>query len=318
MKRKLSSLILALLLVVTLISCDAAVSVMGAMGNNILGVDKSTLDSAVNSVTVSDENKTVTETITDEEKKVDDKTTLSSGKKLTYKTSDGEVKTLFTVGTTTNNQQVIVVDGETIPVSSDVNLEDIVSILPPQDLTEVANALGSSGKSKEEMVKALDKVISDENTKEATKGTATILKGLLGIIPTSSGSSSTRALTRDGESDSSDAGQKINAAFNTIVENLNASLSNPDKLTMGDVVILQSITNLLNVAAKDVVTLLGLTNGGSDSSDPMETVKKLLNESETAIKQTLTILNSAANSSSIFKGAGLSEIIDSFMNTENK
>ncbi len=310
MKRKLSSLILALLLVVTLISCDAAVSVMGAMGNNILGVDKSTLDSAVNSVKVT-EKPAVTE-LEGDDLKVND-TTLSEGKTISYKNSEGKDVELFKVGKTTSDAQVVIIAGKSITVSNDVDLVSIVSILPPQDLTAVADALGSSGKAKEAMLAELNKTISDEDTKESAKGTATILRAVLGLVKSSSSSSSTSSasITRgDGESVSADDAMSL---VNVVKKNLDEALKDPDKLTMGDVVVLQAFTNVITTLEEDAGELISALTGGS--SDWSSLLDKILKKSETLINQTINILSSATGTSSIFKNAGVAELISKITNT---
>lgn len=312
MKRKLPGLILALLLIVTLISCDAAISVMGAMGNNILGVDKSKLNSAVDSVKVSEENSKDVKDITETEKNVNDTTTLKSGRKITY-TEDGEEKTLFTVGTTTDDKQVIIVGTSVIPVNTAIKLEDLVIILPPQDLSAVTEVLGGSGKSKEEMIKALNTEIADENTKKATRGTATLLNVVFGLVDTSS--SSSEEATRGTDSSQNSNEQNVVNALGVIKKNLVGTLESGN-LTMGDVVILQAFTNLVNVAAGEVETILNLM-GESDFSKLTTIFGELYKMHGEVINQTLIILNSVAPSSSIFKGAGLGELIDSFMQKGN-
>ena len=311
MKRKLSSLILALLLVVTLISCDAAVSVMGAMGNNILGVDKSTLNSAVESVKVT-EKPEVTE-LSGDDLNVNESTTLNEGKTISYKNSEGKDVELFKVGKTTSDAQVVIIAGTPITVSNDVDVVSIVSILPPQDLTAVADALGSSGKAKEAMLAELNKTISDEDTKESAKGTATILRAILGLVNTSSKSSSSASasITRgEGEEVSKDDALSL---VNIVKKNLDEALKDPDKLTMGDVVVLQAFTNVLTTLEKEAGELVSaLTGGSSNWSSLLDTILK---KSETLINQTINILSSATGTSSIFKNAGVSELISKITNT---
>ena len=311
MKRKLSSLILALLLVVTLISCDAAVSVMGAMGNNILGVDKSTLNSAVESVKVT-EKPEVTE-LSGDDLNVNGSTTLNEGKTISYKNSEGKDVELFKVGKTTSDAQVVIIAGTPITVSNDVDVVSIVSILPPQDLTAVADALGSSGKAKEAMLAELNKTISDEDTKESAKGTATILRAILGLVNTSSKSSSSASasITRgEGEEVSKDDALSL---VNIVKKNLDEALKDPDKLTMGDVVVLQAFTNVLTTLEEEAGELVSaLTGGSSNWSSLLDTILK---KSETLINQTINILSSATGTSSIFKNAGVSELISKITNT---
>ncbi len=305
MKRKISGLILALLLIVTLISCDAAISVMGAMGNNILGVDKSKLNSAVDSVKVS--KKTEMTELEGDDLKANESTTLEKGAKaFNLEDSDGE-KLSIKVGKS-NGEQVLVIEGQVIPVSTDVDLLDIVSILPSQDLTAVADALGSSGKSKEAMLAELNKTVTDENTKESARGTAIILRAILGLADssTSSSESSSRSLTR-GDEGNATTGEVLDI-IGTVKKNLDAALEGPEKLTMGDVVVLQVFTNVVSVLADDVATLMdALTGkGGTDMSAVLNDIYK---KDMALINQTINILASASGTSSILKGAGVSELI---------
>ena len=92
MKRKIMTAIVAIALVVSLVSCDAVVNIMGKMGTNIAGADKKQVEAAVESAKVAEEDQTKKQEVTKKEGATELKigtTTVESGSTFTYKAGDG-------------------------------------------------------------------------------------------------------------------------------------------------------------------------------------------------------------------------------------
>ncbi len=290
MKRKLSAMILGLFLALVIVSCDDGFTgIMKFMGKNVAGNDESQVSAAVTSVEVSDDNKTTAKE--EDNKKINKDVTLTTAKTITYTNADGEEKELFTVGTTDNNKKVIAVEEFALVLNDKVktDITTIEAILPPQDLTEVVNTLESSGK--EALLTALSKPITDDNTKKAAEGTVTLVKALL-------------ETTELSMSDSTDSEVK------TLVEDVQKGLSKSEDLTMGDVVVLQALTNVITSSGNAVLDAVDKMN--KDEGDSVD-AKTVLGDVYDDTMKTVNVLNTVSGSTSAFKDLNLTNIVNKFM-----
>ena len=308
MKRKMLSAVLAVALVLSLISCDDVVDMMGKMGNSLAGVDKAQVETAVKSVTVSEEKKTTVETST--KKTINDKT-VEKASTFKYESDDGEKKELYTVGTTKdesgNEKNVLGIGGSLIevPTESKVDLSTVTSVLPPQDLSQLSENL--SGSNKEETLKQLTNKVEDSGTKEAAEGTKAVVQVLLEVAD--------GMIDEDNEAESS---KKSKEVVKTVLTNMEKKET---PMTMGDVVVLQALTNLISkapdaiaevVSSKDTSSSSTGTAGESSSSSTDATVK-LLDEANDTIIETAQILNTVSSSTTIFEGLDLSTLMGLLM-----
>lgn len=292
MKRKLSVLALGLILALVIVSCDGGYTgIMKFMGNNVMGNDTSQVSAAVTSIEVSAENKT-------ESSKVESKTygkegsavTIKEGQTIKYKNSDGEEKELFTVGKADGDVQVIAIGDFAIKLEDvQTDVSSIEAVLPPQDLSSVVNTLGSSGK--DALLEELKKEITDEDTKKAAKGTATIVKGLM-------------------EMTSKNLGDNPDPEVTKIVDSVNEGLGS-ENLTMGDVVVLQAVTNILATSGGTVIDSVKKMD---DSSGEKVDAKTVLGEVYDDAMTTVNVLKTVKDSTSAFKDVDLTNIMNKFMN----
>ncbi len=293
MKRKLSVLALGLILALVIVSCDGGYTdFMKSMGKNVMGNDESQVSTAVTSVEVSAENKTESSKL--EESKTYGKegstVTINEGQTIKYKNSEGKETELFTVGKTNEGTQVIAVGDFALTLSDKVttDVSSITAVLPPQDLSSVVETLESSGK--DALLVELSKPITDETTKEAAQGTATLVKGLM-------------EMTAGSMSDGTDEEVK------KIVENVNKGLES-NNLTMGDVVVLQAVTNIITASGNTVLeTVDKLDKNEGDSVD----AKTVLGDVYDDAMDTVFVLNNVSDSTSAFKGIDLTNIVNKFM-----
>ncbi len=303
MKVKIFTALLALVLCLSLVSCDAVVNIMGRMGGNILGADTKQVEAAVESVKVSEENETKKKDVTageDGKSKIGG-TEVTSGSTFTYKDGDDDVE-LYSVGKTNDGKTVIGIGSGgavTLPKTSAETIEalnKIETVLPPQDISLITSALEGSGKA--ETLEKLSKPIEDEATKKAAEGTKTVIVALLENAKFEAGA------------DADEKTKKASEVINTILDNLtkkDEETGETKDLTMGDLVVLQTITNVISDSSSSVLEVF---SGGSDTSKAVEDVLDKANDS---LVGTASILNTVSGTTTMFDGVDLEKLIGMVM-----
>lgn len=323
MKRKFSISLLAILLIISLISCEGGiVGFMGKMGQNVAGVDDGAVTEKVTeSVKVSeDEQTTITNEEPKEKKNDDGSTTTTKTTAIGYKDKNtGESTTLFKVGTKTTTKgeggaesesttvQIVEIAGIELPLNTTAKVSEIKAVLPPSDLSEIK--AGLDGNAKEKVLEELSKPVEDEKTKEAVTGTATIIQAMF----------DTMGLNDKSDDEKKDDSAGAMAIVTKINDNLNAALSSTDnskQLTNGDVVALKAITNVLvSVSTETVETLnkaLNSETGESGKGDDLMT--ELVNDIGKEAESTLLLINNVSSTSSVFEGVDVGSILSMFTN----
>lgn len=144
--RKVVSLLILIIMLFSLSSCDGMIDFMGKMGGNIMGTDTSGATAAAENATLSSSDiKTVKE---------DDRITTTENGKTELKLGS---------------------------ISVEVNIGDIKSILPPIGETvvsDIANAIRNDESTKV-LVEQMGKEVTDESVKTAAKGTAQVMNSIL-------------------------------------------------------------------------------------------------------------------------------------------
>ena len=305
MKRKMLSAVLAVALVLSLVSCDAVVDLMGKMGNNLTGVDTEQVETAVKSVTVSEEKKTTKNSI--EEAKTIDGKTVSTGNTFKYTDEEGNEKEIYTVGETEDGKNVIGIGNSLIeiPVESSTKLNGINAVLAPQDISQISENL--SGSNKEETLKQLTTKVEDAETKEAAEGTKAVVQVLL--------EAADDIIDEDDEAESSKKSKEI-------IESVLTNMEKTDtELTMGDVVVLTALTNLISEAPDAVAEVVkskdtsSSSAGESSSSSSKDATVNLLDEANDTIVATAEILNTVSSSTTLFEGIDLTTLMGLLMTT---
>ncbi len=302
MKRKFMTALAALVLCLSIVSCDAMVNIMGRMGGNVLGADTKQVEAAVESVKVSKENETKNKEVSagDDGKKTIGGTEVSSGSTFTYRDGDDDVE-LYSVGKTSDGSPVIGIGstgGVTLSKTSDETREalgKIETVLPPQDISLITAALEGSGKA--ETLEKLGKPIEDEATKKAAEGTKTVIVALL-----------ENAQFAPAE-DADEKTKKASEVVNTILENLTKKdeTGEAKDLTMGDLIVLQTITNVISDSSSSVIEVF---SGEGDSSKAVEDVLDKANDS---LVGTASILNTVSGTTTMFEGVDLEKLIGMVM-----
>ena len=234
MKRIVVALI-ALALVFSFIGCDAMIDVMNTMGSNVAGVEKKVVSDSMESA------KATPSVVT---KKEDGSKTFSTG----------DAKTIFTVSTTKNEEEVEKTrltfgegeDSFSIDLKAGA-LDEVEAIITPSDISGVINGLKSGSKAE---VEAELKKPADEESKKAAEGTQKVLSAIMDEIGLPE--KKTEEQMKDMTEEEKKEAEAINNAINTL--NLVIGKGEEEKeLTQADVVVLTAITNVFFDNAKAVI-----------------------------------------------------------------
>ena len=243
MKRIVVTLI-ALALVFSFIGCDAMIDVMNTMGSNVAGVEKKVVSDSMESA------KATPSVVT---KKEDGSKTFSTG----------DAKTIFTVSTTKNEEEVEKTtltfgegeDSFSIDLKAGA-LDEVEAIITPSDISGVINGLKSGSKAE---VEAELKKPADEESKKAAEGTQKVLSAIWDEV----------GLSEKNTDDMTEEEKKLNNAINTLI----GKGEEEKELTQADVVVLTAITNVFFDNAEAVI---GSMDEGKTEEEKEEAQKNLV------------------------------------------
>lgn len=257
MKRIVVTLI-ALALVFSFIGCDAMIDVMNTMGSNVAGVEKKVVSDSMESA------KATPSVVT---KKEDGSKTFSTGE-------GAGAKTIFTVSTTKNEEEVEKTrltfgegeDSFSIDLKAGA-LDEVEAIITPSDISGVINGLKSGSKAE---VEAELKKPADEESKKAAEGTQKVLSAIMDEIGLPE--PKTDAEMKDMTEEEKKEAEAINNAIETL--NLVIGKGGEEKeLTQADVVVLTAITNVFFDNAEAVI---GSMDEGKTEEEKEEAQKNLV------------------------------------------
>ncbi|MGN1177714.1 MAG: hypothetical protein ACI4SI_01590 [Candidatus Ornithospirochaeta sp.] len=257
MKRIVVTLI-ALALVFSFIGCDAMIDVMNTMGSNVAGVEKKVVSDSMESA------KATPSLVT---KKEDGSKTFSTGE-------GAGAKTIFTVSTTKNEEEVEKTrltfgEGED-PFFIDLKagaLDEVEAIITPSDISGVINGLKSGSKAE---VEAELKKPADEESKKAAEGTQKVLSAIMDEIGLP------EKKTEEQMKDMTEEEKKEAVAINNAIDTLNLVIGKggeEKELTQADVVVLTAITNVFFDNAEAVI---GSMDEGKTEEEKEEAQKNLV------------------------------------------
>ena len=257
MKRIVVALI-ALALVFSFIGCDAMIDVMNTMGSNVAGVEKKVVSDSMESA------KATPSVVT---KKEDGSKTFSTGE-------GAGAKTIFTVSTTKNEEEVEKTrltfgegeDSFSIDLKAGA-LDEVEAIITPSDISGVINGLKSGSKAE---VEAELKKPADEESKKAAEGTQKVLSAIMDEIGLP------EKKTEEQMKDMTEEEKKEAVAINNAIETLNLVIGKggeEKELTQADVVVLTAITNVFFDNAEAVI---GSMDEGKTEEEKEEAQKNLV------------------------------------------
>lgn len=268
-----------------LFSCDSSVTaLMKKMGNNIAGVDSEEVTSAVESINVK-EGEIKSEKKSSVKALIDNVETTVDATSFSYLEAGEEVE-LFTVGKRTEYNDNIFGIGKFFVAlaSEDVDLSSVTSVLPPKSLDEITSTLSGNGKS--EMIRKFGEKISDEATRSAADGTKKVIQAILETF-----------VPKDDKDD-----DKTGKILNSVISNMKSKTA--DDLTTGDLIVLQTVTNVIAGASSSVMELL---------EGNMDKISSLMNTAYDSIVSTAVIFNSLDGTSTILGDVDMTGLLGSLI-----
>ena len=206
--KKLSIVLLSVLLLIVFVGCDLSVETMGKMGKNLAGTDKKYVANIIK--------QTAPEAA---EKKIEDgKITIAgSNFSISVKGSEGSIK----VG----NQSFELPGDLSDAIGEVFNNSSYNSIILPSDISDIV--LGVKSGSNSEIIKEELKKEAEGSSLEAAQGTVALVKAMLGKV---------EAAVADDDPE---------GGFDEKIEEIIGFLPDKDSITNGDVVVLTALSNIV-------------------------------------------------------------------------
>ena len=291
MKRALPLIIPAVCVLLALSSCDAVVSVTGAMGKNIFGYDETVADDIISLLYVLEE-----PDVESFPQKEIGGNSLSDVKSFYYIYGDNlERKELLTLGiysgasaVASRNWFLTLVDGD--------SFSSVTSMLVPHDTTLITALLESTAS--DYARGRLSEKVDDEKTLAAAKGSLTVLRAFLSFLNDVylSSSSTKRA-------------QALYSISTTLIDNIDRK---GDSLTMGDVIVLDVITNICMETSGELQTFLSELNTKDSKLDVKSLFNTLLDDMNDFLYGSVELLNDISSTTGIFSGVTVTEVLAAF------
>ncbi len=282
-------LILILMIILSIPSCDAFVSLTGAMGKNIIGFNREEADLIVDTLTV--ESPAESEDI--EKGEIIGGIKFEAGKRFYYTDNDGETRDFIILGKGTEGYSVIAWKEWAVRVAKadDRDLSKVEDILVPTDLTILSALLSSSAG--DYVLSRLSGKVEDETTLEAAEGTIRTLDAVLDFISILSFIPNEKA-----------------KAICEYASDLRGKIERDNDITWGDVVVLDVLTNLCTKAPEEIIKFL---KESEETEKEPETVSQMLNDllddMYDFLFESVEILNRVSGTTGVFRGASITKLI---------
>ena len=206
--KKLSIVLLSVLLLIVFVGCDLSVETMGKMGKHLAGTDKKYVASIIQ--------KTAPEAAVIKTEG-DTKTIAGSNFSISVKGSEGSIK----VG----NQSFELPGDLSDAIGEVFNNSSYNSIILPSDISDIV--LGVKSGSNSEIIKEELKKEAEGSSLEAAQGTVALVKAMLGKV---------EAAVADDDPE---------GGFDEKIEEIIGFLPDKDSITNGDVVVLTALSNIV-------------------------------------------------------------------------
>ncbi len=269
-------------------SCDAFVSLTGAMGKNIIGFNKEEADLIVDSLTVESEAER------DDMKGVKiDSFEFVEGKKFLYTDNDGETREFIILGKGTENYSVIGWGKWVVRVAKadTLDLSKVEDILVPSDLTILSALLSSSAG--DYVLSRLSEKVEDETTLTAARGTIKTLDAVLNFISILSFIPNEKA-----------------KAICEYASDLKKKIERDNDITWGDVVVLDVITNLCAKAPEEIMKFLKESEKAETESESVsQMLNVLLDDMYDFLFEAVELLNRVSGTTGVFRGTSITKLI---------
>ncbi len=288
MKQTIRLFFIIIMVSLLLSSCDAFVSLTGAMGKNIIGFNKEEADLIVDSLTVESEAER------DDMKGVKiDSFEFVEGKKFLYTDNDGETREFIILGKGTENYSVIGWGKWVVRVAKadTLDLSKVEDILVPSDLTILSALLSSSAG--DYVLSRLSEKVEDETTLKAARGTIKTLDAVLNFISILSFIPNEKA-----------------KAICEYASDLKKKIERDNDITWGDVVVLDVITNLCAKAPEEIMKFLKESEKAETESESVsQMLNVLLDDMYDFLFESVELLNRVSGTTGVFRGTSITKLI---------
>ena len=206
--KKLSIVLLSVLLLIVFVGCDLSVETMGKMGKNLAGTDKKYIENIIQQTAPAAA-----------EKKTDEGgTTTIAGSNFSISTN-GTKGSIF-IG----ENKVTIPDKLEEAINTVLTDSEFSSIILPTDISDIVLGV-KSGSNSETIKKELENNAKGASL-EAAQGTVTLVNAMLEEVKKAS-----------------DDGQ--DGGFDDVIQDIQEFLPKKDNITNGDVVVLTALTNIV-------------------------------------------------------------------------
>lgn len=291
MKRALPLIIPVVSALLVLSSCDAVVSVTGAMGKNIFGYDETVADDIISLLYVLEE-----PDVESFPQKEIGGNSLSDVKSFYYIYGDNlERKELLTLGIY-SGASAVGSGNWLLTLVEDDSFSSVTSMLVPHDTTLITALLESTAS--DYARDRLSEKVDDEKTLAAAKGSLTVLRAFLSFLNDVylSSSSTKRA-------------QALYSISTTLIDNIDRK---GDSITMGDVIVLDVITNICMETSGELQTFLSKLNTKDSKLDVKSLFNTLLDDMNDFLYGSVELLNDISSTTGIFSGVTVTEVLAAF------
>lgn len=282
-------LILILMFILTLSSCDVFVSLTGAMGKNIIGFNREEADLIVDTLTVESPAESI-----DMTGEIIGGIEFEAGKRFYYTDSDGDDRDLIILGKGTEGYSVIAWKEWAVRVAKadgDLDLSKVKDVLVPTDLSILSALLSSSAG--DYVLSRLSGKVEDETTLKAAEGTIRTLDAVLNFISILSFIPNEKA-----------------KAICEYASDLKAKIERKNDITWGDVVVLDVLTNLCAKAPEEIIQFLKKSEETEKEPGTVsQMLDDLLDDMYDFLFESVEILNRVSGSTGVFRGTSITKLI---------
>ena len=206
--KKLSIVLLSVLLLIVFVGCDLSVETMGKMGNNLAGTDKNYVASIIK--------QTEPEAA---KKKIEGETTTITGSNFSISTN-GTKGSIF-IG----ENKVTIPDKLEEAINTVLTDSEFSSIILPTDISDIVLGVKSGSNSK--IIKEELKKTAKDDSLKAAQGTVTLVNAMLDEVQ--------KAVADDDPE----------GGFDEVIKDIKGFLPDNNSITNGDVVVLTALTNIV-------------------------------------------------------------------------
>ena len=207
--KKLSIVLLSVLLLIVFVGCDLSVETMGKMGNNLAGTDKKYIENIIQQTAPAAA-----------EKKTDEGGTITvAGSNFSISASEG--KGSISIG----GKDVKVPSELQTAINKVLTDSEFSSIILPTDISDIV--LGVKSGSNSEIIKEELKKTAKDDSLKAAQGTVTLVNAMLDEV---------QKAVKDDDPE---------GGFDEVIKDIKGFLPDKGSITNGDVVVLTALTNII-------------------------------------------------------------------------